>query len=97
MTAAGHVAVRVRAGASRARVGGCHPGPYGPALRVAVHARPVDGRATEEARRALAAALGVSPGTVRLRAGATSRDKLFAVDAAPPDLPARVRALRDAS
>lgn len=90
------VAVRVRPGARRARVGGCRPGPYGPALVVAVAAPPVDGRATEAVRRALAAALGLRPGQVSLRAGAASRDKLFAVDAAPPDLPARVRALRDA-
>jgi uncharacterized protein YggU (UPF0235/DUF167 family) len=40
----------------------------------------VDGRATEEARRALAEALGVAPSRVRLRSGAAARDKVFEVD-----------------
>lgn len=91
------VAVRVRPGASRNRVGGRYEGPFGPALVVAVHAPAVDGRATEAARRALAEALGVRPAHVTLRAGATSRDKLFAVDTPPPGLVERVRALRDGS
>ncbi len=47
---------------------------------VRVQAPPVEGRATEEARRALAAALGVPRGAVRLRSGATARDKAFDVD-----------------
>lgn len=86
------VAVRVRPGASRTRVGGCHRGPRGPALVVAVTAPAVDGRATEAARRALAAALGLRPAAVTLHRGAASRDKLFAVPATRAD---RVRALRD--
>ena len=73
------IAVRVRPGASRTRVGGSHPGPYGPALVVAVTAPAVDGRATEAARRALAKALGVRSAAVSLRAGTASRDKLFSV------------------
>jgi uncharacterized protein YggU (UPF0235/DUF167 family) len=50
--------------------------------RVIVRARaaPVDGRATEEARVALAEALGVLRSAVRLRSGATSRDKAFQVE-----------------
>lgn len=88
------VAVRVKPGASRARVGGCHPGPYGPALVVAVCAPAVDGRASEAARRALAAALGLRDRTVDLYRGAASRDKLFVVRAAPEDLEDRVRRLR---
>lgn len=91
------VPVRVKPGASRARVGGRHEGPYGPAVVIAVHAPAVDGRATEAARRALADALGVRPGAVTLKAGAASRDKLFAVNAdGPADLTDRVTALRDA-
>jgi uncharacterized protein len=89
------VAVRVRPGASRTKVGGSYDGPWGPALVVAVHAPAVDGRATEAARQALAEALGVRPARLTLRAGATSRDKLFVVDPAPSGLTGRVRALRD--
>ena len=80
------MAVRVKPGASRTRVGGRFDGPHGPALVIAVHAPAVDGRATEAARRALAAALGVRPAAVSLRAGAASRDKLFLVDRPGPEL-----------
>lgn len=86
------VAVRVKPGASRTRVGGCHPGPRGPALVIAVTAPPVGGRATEAARRALAEALAVRPAAVTLHGGATSRDKLFSV---PSEAADRVRTLRD--
>ncbi|MGY3518047.1 DUF167 domain-containing protein [Micromonospora sp. PTRAS2] len=89
------VAVRVKPGASRARVGGRHDGPLGPALVIAVNAPPVDGRATEAARRALADALGVRPAAVALRAGAASRDKLFAVERPTPELTETLRRLRD--
>jgi uncharacterized protein YggU (UPF0235/DUF167 family) len=44
---------------------------------VSVAAPPSDGRATEEARRALAAALGVPPSAVTLHVGARSRRKVF--------------------
>ncbi|MCW6008587.1 DUF167 domain-containing protein [Micromonospora sp. CPCC 205371] len=91
------IPVRVKPSASRARVGGRHDGPYGPAVVIAVHAPAVDGRATEAARRALADALGVRPNAVSLKAGAASRDKLFAVNAdGTADLIDRVTALRDA-
>jgi len=89
------VPVRVRPGASRTAVGGRYDGPFGPALVIAVAAPAVDGRATEAARRALAAALGLRPASVLLRAGAASRDKLFTVDGAPEDVAARVDRLRD--
>lgn len=93
------IAVRVKPGVSRARVGGCHPGPQGPALVVAVAAPAVDGRATEAARLALAAALEVPARRVTLRTGAASRDKLFRVDAATAGeaeaLAVRLRRLRD--
>ncbi|BBH66957.1 UPF0235 protein [Actinoplanes sp. OR16] len=78
------VAVRVKPGAGRDRVGGRYDGPHGPALIVAVSAPAVDGRATEAVRRALAKALGVRPAGVELKIGATSRDKVYAV-AAPPE------------
>lgn len=87
------VAIRVKPGVSRARVGGSYAGAHGPAIVVAVNATAVDGRATEAARRALAQALNVPARTVSLRSGAVSRDKLFTIEAAPADLAMRVAAL----
>lgn len=101
--------LRVKPGASRAVVGGRYDGPYGPALVVAVAARAVDGKATEAAVRAVAAALGIRARDITVRSGHTSRDKLVlideAVDVARPDrarsdlgrsdLASRVAALRD--
>lgn len=97
MTAAGPctVAVRVKPGASRARVGGRFDGPYGPALVITVNQPAVDGRATEAARRALAEALRLRPAAVTLRTGAASRDKLFVVDGPAQEVDARLRELRD--
>ncbi|MDO3704652.1 DUF167 domain-containing protein [Micromonospora sp. C28SCA-DRY-2] len=89
------VAVRVKPGSARARVGGRFDGPHGPALVIAVHAPAVDGRATEAARRALAQALGVRPAVVSLRAGAASRDKLFLIERPDPGLTERLGQLRD--
>ncbi|MGC4749247.1 DUF167 domain-containing protein [Micromonospora sp. DT201] len=91
------VAVRVKPGASSDRVGGRFDGPHGPALVIAVHDPAVDGRATEAARRALAGALGVRPAAVSLRAGASSRDKLFLVDRPGPELSEVLCRLRDGS
>jgi hypothetical protein len=90
------IAVRVKPGAARPRVGGRHDGPHGSELIIAVTAPAVDGRATEAVRRALAAALDVRTAQVALRTGAASRDKLFTVADPPPDLADRVTALRDA-
>jgi uncharacterized protein YggU (UPF0235/DUF167 family) len=87
--------VRVRPGASRTKVGGRYDGPSGPALVVAVTARAVDGRATESALRAVAAALGLRPRDLALRSGKTSRDKLIAVAHPPSDLNERLGVLRD--
>lgn len=50
-------------------------GLHGDALKVRVTAAPVDGRATEAARLALADALGVSAATVTVVAGERSRLK----------------------
>ncbi|MEV4810000.1 DUF167 domain-containing protein [Micromonospora avicenniae] len=91
------VAVRVKPGSARARVGGRFDGPHGPALVIAVNAPAVDGRATEAARRALAGALDVRPAAVSLRAGAASRDKLFLIERPGPELPEVLRRLRDGS
>lgn len=70
------VAIRVRPGSSRTRVGGRH----GDRLVVAVQARAVDGAATEAALVALADALGLRRRQVSLVSGATSRDKVVEVD-----------------
>jgi uncharacterized protein len=53
-------------------------GPDGVVVRV--RAAPEAGKATEEAARALAAALGVPRARVRLRSGARSRTKAFDVE-----------------
>jgi uncharacterized protein YggU (UPF0235/DUF167 family) len=90
------VAVRAKPGASRTRVGGRYDGSLGPAVIVSVTAPPVDGRATEAIRRALADALEVPAASVSLRTGAGGRDKLFTIADPPPDLDDRVRRLRDA-
>jgi uncharacterized protein len=76
-------------------VGGRYEGPHGPALIVAVGAPAVDGKATEAVRKALAGALGVRPGEVSLRLGATSRDKVFTVTAPADVWESRLRELRD--
>jgi len=47
---------------------------------VRVQAPPVGGRATEEARRTLAGALGLPPSAVRLRSGPASRRKAFDIE-----------------
>jgi len=89
------VPVRVRPGAGRDRVGGRYEGPHGPALIIAVGAPAVDGKATEAVRKALAGALGVRPGEVTLRLGATSRDKVFTVTAPAEVWERRLTVLRD--
>ena len=47
---------------------------------IRVRAAPEAGKATEEAARALADALGVPPTRVRLRTGACSRTKTFEIE-----------------
>lgn len=82
------LAVRVKPGASRPRVGGRYAGARGDALVVAVRERAVDQAATKAAMAAVARALGLRPRQVTLASGAASRDKLFEL----PDEPA----IRDA-
>ena len=71
------VPIRVKPGASRARVGGAH----GDRLVVAVNARAVDGAATEAALAAVAETFGVRRRFVRLVSGTTSRDKVVEIEA----------------
>jgi uncharacterized protein YggU (UPF0235/DUF167 family) len=80
------VEIRVRPGAARTRVGGT----YGAALVVKVAARAVEGKATEAALAAVAAALGVRRRDVRLISGATSRDKVVEVDGDVAQLTRRI-------
>jgi uncharacterized protein YggU (UPF0235/DUF167 family) len=51
----------------------------GEQVAIRVRAPAEGGRATEEARHALASALGVAPSAVALRSGARSRQKVFDV------------------
>jgi len=71
----GRVTVRVGPRSSRTSVGLEDRG-----ILVRVRAAPEDGRATEEARRALAEALGVPGSGVSLRRGGRSRTKVFEVE-----------------
>jgi hypothetical protein len=71
----GTVTVRVAPRSGRTRV---DAGSEGVVIRVRAAAE--GGRATEEARRALARAVGVPTSSVRLRSGARSRTKVFEVD-----------------
>jgi hypothetical protein len=75
------VAIRVRPGASRTRVGGA----YGDSLVVAVSARAVDGAATDAALAAVATALGLRRREVTLVTGTTSRDKVVEIATTDPD------------
>ena len=70
----GLVTVRVGTRSGRTSVGLDERG-----IIVRVRAAPEGGRATEEARRALATALGVSGSQVSLSRGARSRTKVFEV------------------
>lgn len=83
------VAIRVKPGSARPKVGGRH----GDALVVAVSPRAVDGKATEAALRAVADAFGVRRRDVTLVTGATSRDKVVEVDADPAEAGRRRDAL----
>jgi uncharacterized protein YggU (UPF0235/DUF167 family) len=89
------IAVRVKSGASRPRVGGRYEGPYGPAVVVAVNAPAVEGRANAAVLDALAHALGLRRSALTLHRGTTSRNKVVAVSDAPADLTERVRQLCD--
>lgn len=69
------LAIRVRPGASRPKVGGR----YGDALVVAVSAQAVEGAANAAVVKALAAAFDVSKSQVEIVAGATGRNKVVEV------------------
>jgi uncharacterized protein len=73
------ITIRVRPGSARPGVGGQHAG----ALVVRVSARAADGKATEAALAAVAAAFGVRRDAVTLVTGASSHTKI--VDVTPGD------------
>lgn len=86
------ITVRVKPGASRARVGGAYGEPA--ALIVAVHAQPVDGQANTAVIAALASALDVRKADLSVVSGHTARTKVVEIsctDAA--DVQARIDAL----
>lgn len=75
--------MRVRPGASRVRVGGA----YGDTrqLAVAVSAPPVGGAANDAVVKAVADALGLRPGRVRVVSGHTARTKVLELEVADGD------------
>jgi len=93
MPAPARLAVRVRPGASRTKVGGRYGVGAAATLVVAVSARAVDGAATDAVLGAVAEALGVRPWQVTLVRGRTSRDKTLEIADPPADLAARVAEL----
>lgn len=82
------IAVRVKPGSARARVGGSY-GPDG-ALVVSVNAPPVDGAANAAVIEAVAKAVGLRRGAVRVLSGHSARNKVLALDV-PDDAVERVR------
>ena len=72
------ITIRVKPGASRAKVGGSYGDPA--ALVVSVHAQPVDGQANSAVVDALSAALGVRKADVSVVAGHTGRTKILAIE-----------------
>jgi uncharacterized protein YggU (UPF0235/DUF167 family) len=78
------VTVRVAPRSGRTAV---EVGPNGIVVRVRSAAE--GGKATEEARRALAEAAGVPPSAVTLRSGSRSRTKVFEVQGPDADVLAR--------
>ena len=84
------LALHVQPGAKRNAVVGLH----GDALKVAISAPPVDGKANEAITSFIATALGISECQITLVAGATSRRKTLSIDGVTlTELQARIDAL----
>ncbi len=86
------LAVHVHPGSKVPSVGGS----YGGALNVHVRARAVDGAATNEVVKVVAAAFDVRTSQVALVRGATSRDKTLSIDGDDAALAARLEQLLEA-
>jgi uncharacterized protein YggU (UPF0235/DUF167 family) len=69
--------VRVYPGASRTRVENAPDGSY----RVYVSAAPRKGKANAEMLKAMSGHLGVSKGSITIKKGITSREKVLRIDA----------------
>ena len=83
-------AVRVKPGAKKTKVGGR----WGEsALIVAVAAPPVEGKANEALRAALAEAFGVRKADVSVVAGERGRDKVVELSSVPDDAAERLSVL----
>jgi uncharacterized protein (TIGR00251 family) len=88
------LAVKLAPGAARQRLEGCVPAPGGgSALKIAVAAPAVDGKANAALVKLLADALGVAKGTITVVAGATQRRKLLHIAGEPGSLARRLAAL----
>ena len=88
------LAVKLAPGAARQGIEGSVPAPGGgSALKVAVGAAAVDGRANAALIRLLAETLGVAKGTITVVAGATQRHKLLHIAGDPGSLAPRLAAL----
>ena len=86
--------VKLIPGAARQRLEGCVPAPGGgSALKIAVGAPAVDGKANAALVKLLAEALGVAKGTITVVAGATQRRKLLHIAGDPGSLARRLAAL----
>jgi uncharacterized protein (TIGR00251 family) len=83
-------AVRVKPGAKKTKVGGRW---RDSALIVAVAAPPVEGKANDALRAALADAFGVRKADVSVVAGAHHRDKVVELSSAPTDAAERLNVL----
>jgi uncharacterized protein (TIGR00251 family) len=95
------LAVKLVPGAARQRIEGCVPAPGGgSALKIAVGAPAVDGKANAALVRLLADALGVAKGTITVVAGGTQRRKLLHIAGDPGGLARQLASLlaeRDAT
>ncbi|HET9895735.1 MAG TPA: DUF167 domain-containing protein [Streptosporangiaceae bacterium] len=85
------VTIRVRPGSARPGVGGDYAG----ALVVRVSERAVDGKATEAALAAVAAAFNVRRRDVVLVSGAVARTKIIDISGGDPAILRRLLALSD--
>ncbi len=92
-TGAMRITIWVRPGSAHPGIGGEHAG----ALVVRVSVRAVDGKATDAALAAVAAAFGVRRSAVTLVSGASSRTKIVDVAAGDPRILAGLLAKPDHS